>query len=150
MKLENKPDSIVTQDMKEKRSQYIQRNNELTQEFSYAHSTTKTKINSIYNSHFTGSVLWDLFGREADMIYNTWNSSIRKMFRLDRTTHRYFIEPISKTPHIKTSLLKRFMNFTNKLMCSGKIAAKNLFNIKRNECRSTTGRNLRKIMYYCG
>ena len=150
MKLENKPDSIVTQDMKEKRAQYIQRNNELTQEFSYAHSTTKTKINSIYNSHFTGSVLWDLFGREADMIYNTWNSSIRKMLRLDRTTHRYFIEPISKTPRIKTSLLKRFMNFTNKLMCSGKIAAKNLFNIIRNECRSTTGRNLRKIMYYCG
>ena len=33
MKLENKPDSIVTQDMKEKRAQYIQRNNELTQEF---------------------------------------------------------------------------------------------------------------------
>ena len=150
MKLENKPDSIVTQDMKEKRAQYIQSNNELTQEFSYANSTTKTKINSIYNSHFTGSVLRDLFGREADMIYNTWNSSIRKMFRLDRTTHRYFIEPISKTPHIKTSLLKRFMNFTNKLMCSGKIAAKNLFNIIRNECRSTTGRNLRKIMYYCG
>ena len=84
------------------------------------------------------------------MIYNTWNSSIRKMFRLDRTTHRYFIEPNSKTPHIKTSLLKRFMNFTNKLICSGKIAAKNLFNIIRNKCRSTTGRNLWKIMYYCG
>ena len=68
------------------------------------------------------------------MIYNTWNSSIRKMFRLDRTTHRYFIEPISKTSHIKASLLERFMNVTNKLMCSGKIAAKNLFNIIRNEC----------------
>ena len=51
MKLENKPGSIVKQDMKEKRAQYIQRNNELMQEFSYANSTTKTKINSIYNSH---------------------------------------------------------------------------------------------------
>ena len=60
MKVENKPDSIVTQDTKEKRVQYIQRNNELTQELSYAHSTSKKKINSIYNSHFTGSVLWDL------------------------------------------------------------------------------------------
>ena len=88
MKIENKPGNIVTQDMKEKRAQYIQRNNELMQEFSYAHSTTKTKINSIYNSHFTGSVVWDLFGHEAEMIYNTWNTSIRKMFRLDRKTHR--------------------------------------------------------------
>ena len=88
MKLENKPGSIVKQDMKEKRAQYIQRNSELMQEFSYANSTTKTKINSIYNSHFTGSVLWDLFGHEAQMIYNTCNSSIRNMFRLDRTTRR--------------------------------------------------------------
>ena len=46
------------------------------------------------------------------------------MFRLDRTTHRYLIEPVSKTPHIKISLLTCFMNFTNKLMCSRKTAAK--------------------------
>ena len=84
------------------------------------------------------------------MIYNTWNMSIRKMFRLDRTTHRYFIEPISNTPHIKTSLLKRFMKFTNNLACSRKTAAKNLFNIVKDDFMSTTGRNLRKIMHYCG
>ena len=131
--------------MKKKRAQYIQRNNELMQEFSYANSTTKTKINSIYKSHFTGSVLWDLCGYEAEIIYNTWNSSIRNMFRLDRTTHRYLIEPVSRTPHIKISLLKRFMNFINKLMCSRKTAAKNLFKNIRHDCRSTTGRKLRKI-----
>ena len=54
------------------------------QEFSFAHSSTKCNINAIFNSHFTGSVLWDLFGREAEMIYNTWNISIRKMFCLDQ------------------------------------------------------------------
>ena len=55
--------------MKEERAQYIQKNNELMQEFSYANITTETKINSIYNGHFTGSVLWDLFGHEAEMLY---------------------------------------------------------------------------------
>ena len=150
MKLENKPGSIVKQGMKEKRAQYIQMNNELMQEFSYTNSTTKAKISLIYNSHFTGSVLWDLFGHEAEMVYNTWNNSIRNMFRLDRTTHRYLIESVSRSQDIKISLLKRFMNFTNKLMCSRKTAAKNLFKIIRHDCRSTTGRNLRKIMHYCG
>ena len=43
MKLENKPGSIVKQDMKEKRAQYIQRNNELMEEFSCANSTTKQR-----------------------------------------------------------------------------------------------------------
>ena len=39
------------------------------------------------------------------------------------------IEPVSGTPHIKIPLLERFIN--------------------RHDCRSTTGRNLRKIMHYC-
>ena len=114
-KIENQVRSILSQDMKEKRAQYIQRNNELMQEFAFADSITKTKINSIYNSHFTGSVLWYLFGLDAERIYKTWNTSIRKMFRLDRTSHRYFIEPVSNLPHIKISFIKRFINFIEKL-----------------------------------
>ena len=55
--LENKPGCILNQDMKQKYAQYIQRNNELMQEFAFASGTTKTKINSIFNIHFTGSVL---------------------------------------------------------------------------------------------
>ena len=100
-KLVSTPCSILNEDIKEKRAQYIQRNNELMQEFSFADTATKVKISSIFNSHFTGSVLWDLFGKEAKMIFNAWNTSIRKIFRLDRTTHRYFIEPISHVSHIK-------------------------------------------------
>ena len=120
------------------------------QEFSFAHSNTKTKINDIFNSHFTGSVLWNLFGKEAEMIYNTWSTSIRKMFRLDRKTHRYLIEPVSKTQHIKLALMKRFINFTEKLSCSRKCATRNIFHTIINDCRSTSGMNLRRIMLECG
>ena len=112
--IDSKSVSILSQDMKQKRAQYIQRNNELLQEFSFANGFTKSKINSIYNTHFTGSVLWDLFGDDACKIYSTWNTSVRKMFRLDRTTHRYFIEAVSNMSHIKKVLMKRFMKFTNK------------------------------------
>ena len=72
------------------------------------------------------------------MIYNTWNSSIRNKSRLDRTTHRYLIEPVSRTPHIKILFVTRFMNFINKLMCSRKTAAKNLFK-NRHDCRVQQG-----------
>ena len=57
---------------------------QLMQEFSFAQSS-KSNINVIFNSHFTSSALWDLFGREAEIIYNTWNTSIRKMFHPDLT-----------------------------------------------------------------
>ena len=59
-KIENKLDGM-RQDMREKWPRFIQKNNELCQEFSYADPITKIKLNSINNSHFTGSPLWDLF-----------------------------------------------------------------------------------------
>ena len=145
IKISNQRDDMLSQDIREKRARYIQRNNELMQEFAFADSSTKTSINNIYNSHFTGSVVWDLFGKDVDHVYKTWNVSIRRMYRLDRTTHKYFIEPISCTPHIKISMLKRFFRFTENLKCSDKSCAKNVFNCLKYDCRSTTGRNLRMI-----
>ena len=107
-------------------------------------------INAIFSSHFTGSVLWDLLGREADMIYDTWNISIRKMFRLDQISHRYFIEPISNIKHIKIAFMKRFIKLTEQIACSTKRTTRNVFHIIKHDCRSITGHNLRKIMQYCG
>ena len=150
VKIVNKPANIIGQDIKEKRAQYIQRNNELAQEFSYANCVTKANINRIYNSHFTGSVLWNLASKEANMVYNTWSVSIRKMFRLDRTTHRYLIEPISKIQHIKISIMKRFSKFVERLSTSKKDVVRNVLHSMVKDCRSTTGTNIRLIRLTCG
>ena len=133
--------------MREKRAQFIQRNNEICQEFPYAYPATKIRINSIYNTHFTGSPIWDLFSKEAESIEKTWNVAMRKMLKLDRCTHKYFIEPLSGTQHIKWSLNKRFVNFTCKISSSTKIPMKILFDTIKRDCRSTTGKNLRHVMF---
>ena len=148
--LENKPGSMLTQDIRVKRANYIQTNNEIMQEFYFAHSSTKIRLNNIFNTHFTGSVNWDLFSRESEMIENTWNVSIRKMLNLHRQSHRYFIEPISGVRHIKFSLLKRFVKFTGALSTSSKLPIKTLFNTIKKDCRSITGSNLRKTMLLVG
>ena len=49
-------------DLMEKWATYINKVNELTQEFHFAHPLTKVKINNILISYFYGSVLGDLFG----------------------------------------------------------------------------------------
>ena len=49
------------QDIIEKRAQCITRNNELLQEFSFAHPTTKCLIYNVSNTHFSGSSLWNLY-----------------------------------------------------------------------------------------
>ena len=145
MRIDSLKENILTKDVLEKRARYIQSNNELMQEFAYTSCNTKAFINRTFNSHAYGSILWDLYGREARMLYNTWSSSIRKMYRLDRKTHRYFIEPVSEMEHLRSSIMKRFIKFTEKLEQSPKVVVRNMYKILGSDCRSTTGANTRNI-----
>ena len=147
--LENKIDGMK-QDTKVKRAQYIARNNNLHQEFSSSHPYTRFHINSIYNSSFSGSSLWNLFSKESEMLENSWNTSFRIMFGLSRCTHRYFVEPVSGKVHVKNMLLKRFLSFLNQIEKSKKKLPKRILRYVMKDTRSTTGSNLRKMMLLFG
>lgn len=133
-------------DLMEKRAEYINKVNELNQEFHFAHPLTKVKINNIFNTHFYGSQLWDLFSEEAIRLEKSWNVSQRKILGIPRNTHRYFMEPLSNTRHIMFSLRKKFISFIRNIATSTKTVLRNLLHTVKHDCRSITGRNLRKIM----
>ena len=136
----------LKQDIRIKRANYVTKNNELYQEFNYAHPQTKLKLNNIFNTHFSGSPLWDLFSDEAVKFESTWNRSIKIMYELPYATHRYFIEPLSEGRHIKNILMKRFLSFIESIKKSSKVVLKQLLNTIKYDVRSITGSNLRKIM----
>ena len=133
-------------DILSKRAQFIQKNCELNQEFSFAHPKTKIFINNIFNCHLTGSPLWDLSSKEVDSFERTWNVSVRKMLDLPVDTHKYLIEPLSGTPHLRKVLIKRFISFIKQIKSSNKIAAKDLLNVIRNDTMSVTGNNIRVVL----
>ena len=136
----------MKKDMRIKRAKYIDKNNELCQEFYFAHPKSKLQANTIYNMHFTGSPLWDLFCREAEMVENTYNSSVRIMCNLPRETHRFFIEPLTDTKHLKSILIKRFLSFIEQVERSTKVIPKQIMKLVKNNSLSVTGSNLRNIM----
>ena len=68
------------------------------------------------------------------------------MASLPRETHKFFVEPITGTPHLKKVLCKRFLSFIGSIKTSKKIALKNIFKLVKDDCRSVTGRNLLNIM----
>ena len=143
--IENKINGMKM-DIKTKRADYIEKNNTIIQEFSHTHPRTRNEVNRIYNHHFTGSPLWDLFSRDADMMYNTWNKSVRLMFDVPLQTHRYFLEPLAETRQLKFTLIKRFLGFISQIEKSKKILPKILLQTIKRDCRSTTGSNLRNIL----
>ena len=133
-------------DMKMKRGQFVSKSCELQQEFGFAHPDTIFQANVIYNSHFTGNPLWDLFCREAVMIENSWNVSFRHMYNIPLQTHRYLVEPATQYKHIKTILVRRFISFVEQLKKCPKQLPRHLLKVVQNDVRSTTGSNLRNIM----
>ena len=71
---------------------------------------------------------------------------MRKMMKLNRCSHRFLIEPLLQTRHIKFSLMKHFINFTHKILNSTKTSLKTLYKCIKKDWRSITGNNLRNIM----
>ena len=63
------------------------------QEFMFANPSSKIALNSIYNCHFTGCQLWDMFSPGAKKF--PYNRSSKVMAGLPYATHRYLIEPLS-------------------------------------------------------
>jgi hypothetical protein len=128
-----------------KRVNYGAKNNELCQEFYFAHPKTKIKLNNIFNTHFSASQLWDLFSEEAIKFENSWNKSVRVMY--DLPYERYFVEPLSEVRHLKNVLIKRFLSFIESIKKSSKVVIKLLLDTIKYDMRSVTGSNLRKIMF---
>ena len=140
----------MADDLMEKRAIYINKVNELPQEFHYAHPLTLAKTNNIFNTSFDGLQLWDLFSNEAIRLEKSWNVSQRMILRIPRNTQRFFIEPLSETRHIHLALIKRFVNFTTKVMESKKEILRKKMVIVKEDCRSTTGKNLRTSLLRVG
>ena len=142
----NNIDCIMDQDITEKRAMYVAKNNELAQEFYFAHYKTKIWVNNVFNTSFYSSPLWGIFTKNYRKLERSWNVSQRIMLNLPRTTHRYFLEPLTKTMHVTKSVKKRFINFINKIREGKKKVLRNVLQEIEKDCRSTTGRNIRKIL----
>ena len=80
------------------------------------------------------------------MLENTWNTAVRIMFDIPLSTHRYFIEPLSETDHLKKVLLRRFLSFLNQIEKSTKQVPKHLLRLIKYDTKSTTGSNLRNLL----
>ena len=136
-------DGTFNLDSEAKRKSFIGQFHAMRQELGQQSPVVIMNLINVYLISFYGSNLWNLFN--CDRVYTTWNNVVRNVYQLPACTHRYFIEPISDTPHLFTVLVNRFINFYCNLCISDKLIISNLRNIQENDMRSTFGRNLRNI-----
>ena len=126
-----------------KRRSFIGKFHELRQELKNPHPVVFMTLIMIYNSHFYGSNLWNLFA--IDSLYIAWNNVSRMVFGLPRDTHHCLIEPVSAFKHLFTLLTNRFLKFYFTIFLSNKNIIRNLRRIQEKDCRSDFGSNIRNI-----
>ena len=107
-------------------------------------------LNQVYNSDYTGSVVWDLFCKEQEMLENSYSLAVRLMLGLPRNTHRYFIEPLSERSHIKSDLIERFLSFLEKIRRSKKTTLVYVLETVCSDMHSVTANNLHNIKLRSG
>ena len=58
---------------------------------------------------------------EAVKMEGTWNKTVKVMYDLPYATHRWIIEPVSDSTHVRCILINRFLNFLKQIKKSSKI-----------------------------
>ena len=110
----------------------------------FAHPRTLLNVNDIYNIQFYSSTLWNLFSTTKSQLCH--NGIVTGSQEDDK----YFIEPVSGTQHIISSPYKGFINFTKYISSNKKSTMKEILECIKNDCQSTTGRNLWTFMLQFG
>ena len=121
------------------------KNCEILQEFPFANPQVKCKINAIYNSSFTGSVLWDFSSDNVNQLVNSWSVATRHMWDLPMESHRYFMEELGGV-HAQTMIYTRFVSFIQRIRKHPKFPLQFLLNLIKENVMSVTGGNIRKIL----
>ena len=96
-----KEGSNMNSDLGIKRRKFVGKCHSLTQEFGFSSPEVILKIINIYATSFYGSVLWDDTGQSIERMYTTWSRLIRNLWNVPNTTHRFLIEHISGSEHLK-------------------------------------------------
>ena len=136
-------------DIATKRGIFIGRTNSLLQEFPNVSKEVFLKLMNSSATTLYGSNLWNLFSKDCERLYTTYNVAIRNILKVDKRTHRFLIEPLSEAHHLKTMLMSKFISFHNALLSCSKFPVRFLARLLESDLRSVHGQNLNNIAVSC-
>ena len=134
-------DESMSHDTLIKRAVFISNVHALRQELGYQDPEVFLQLAQTYLGSMYGSNLWDLYSPAASRVYTSWNIMTRTSFNLPYATHRYILYNMTNIPHIRISLIKRFIKFYSRLESSFRPEVRFLFQLQKSDCRSVFGRN---------
>ena len=142
-------DNSMKLDIAQKRGAYIGKVNALLQEFGTVSPHILLRLIHTYAGSVYGSNLWDLFSNECERLYTSYNVTVRNVLRIDRCSHRYLLESLSDSLHLKTMILSRYVSFHKSLIECDKFPVRFLARLQEKDTRTVLGRTMAKLSELC-
>ena len=142
-------DNSMKVDIAQKRGAFIGKMNSLLQEFHFVNPDVMIKLMNTYTTSLYGSNTWDIFSPDCERLYSSYNVAIRLILKIERCSHRYLIEPLSKCLHLKTMIASRYVSFYRTLITSKKTPVRFLARIAEQDQRTVLGRTLSSLLLEC-
>ena len=153
-------------DCRIKRASFIENSVQLRETFKFAYPAQVLKAIQINCCDFYGSMLWNLFDKNSQQLYNSWNTCVKLVWEIPRNTHTLFVKPLAcSLPSIRVQILGRYTKFYNSLLTSKSkevavvsrlvgrnaqtVTGLNLLNIRKetNQTQYSNARQVRKALY---
>jgi hypothetical protein len=145
-------DANLDFDCKCKRGRFIQNSTNVRETFRFAEPAQMLRAVKVYCCDFYGSMLWDLFGNQAQQMYRTWNTCVKLAWDVPRSTHTFFVDGLlgSGLPSIRQQILGRYPKFFKSLLDSPSLEVAVVARIVSKDAKTITGKNLLNLRIETG
>ena len=137
--------SSLDEDALSKMKTFIGKFYSLKQEFGFLEPDRFFDIVNIYATSFYGSNLWLFSGASCGRVFSNWDKMLKVNWNLPWATHRYLMEEVSQSSHLRTKLFLRFLTFIRSSSNSKKRCLSALVNRACKDEGSITKQNLNLI-----
>ena len=97
-------------------------------------------------------MLWNLQSDPAESYFKSWNTCVKLVHRVPRSTFTYLVEGFfaKEQTSLRNQILSRYPGFLRKLQCSPSKEIRMLVRMVQEDPRSTTCRNIRYLKRMTG
>ena len=137
----------MDQDCKIKRARFIDKSVEIREQLSFAYPEQVMKALQVFCCDAYGSMLWELNSDSAEQFFKSWNTSIKLIHDVPRSTFTYLVEGYFAKgfASLRNQVISRYSNFFQKLLTSPSREIKLLANIVSRDPNSVTAKNIKYI-----
>ena len=131
-------------DIKIKRASFIKNSTDIRDMFSFALPSQVLTAVKVYSAHFYGAPLWDLYGDLAGQVYRCWNTCVKQVWDLPRSTHNFFVESLQSEnlTSVRNDIFSQYIGFLGRLGRSVSEEVRIMSVVAGSDIRSTVGRNV--------